>query len=454
MNEPLSNALPQITAEIPPDPLHESPSTSSQPRKHSGQGRSARGEGQPNKEGGPQRKTAKLVGVRVDSSGMVYRFLSTLREIKSGDLVYLHGKEEEILAQVLFVVEAQPGDNLQERLYTGSFDKIGRILSASEKQFVAEKSSLEQKAKQLCRKYMQDLQLEMRLSHIHYQPGGNRIIVYFTAENRVDFRELVRLLGTQLKVRVEMRHIGVRDETKLLGGMGLCGQPFCCASYLKRFHPVSVRMAKNQELSLNPEGISGTCGRLLCCLEYENSTYQALREGMPRLKQMVQTNDGREGVVQAIHPLTETVDLQLADGNRLCVARCDLCLKQQPPPATEEEESLNLEEEEIFREELPAATPPQQGAERRPAETRRQQPRPHLAKRENQRERPNSRNQAAAMTPDQTVAAVAETNPSGSSTQTAAESNPEPTAVGTPPQTRKRRRRRRGPPPAETKETA
>ncbi|MBF0099229.1 MAG: hypothetical protein HQM05_18060, partial [Magnetococcales bacterium] len=275
MNEPLSIPPFPTEAEGPAGPgqnaLEEALPPPTAPRKvpHSRPPR----DGHHHKENGAARRNNKLVGVRVTSSGMVYRFLSTLKELKNGDLVYLHGKEEEVLGEVLYVVEAQPGDNLQERLYTGSFDKIGRILSEAERQFVADKEALERRAKQLCREKIEELQLDMRLSHVHYQPGGGRIVVYFTAENRVDFRELVRLLGTQLKVRVEMRHIGVRDETKLLGGLGLCGNAFCCTTYLKRFHPVSVRMAKNQELSLNPEGISGTCGRLLCCLEYENSTY-------------------------------------------------------------------------------------------------------------------------------------------------------------------------------------
>ncbi|MBF0460228.1 MAG: hypothetical protein HQL87_02415 [Magnetococcales bacterium] len=279
----------------------------------------------PAKEASGAKKVNKLVGVRVPSAGMVYRFVSTLREIQVGDAVLLQDQEEETVGWVVFVVEGQAGELFQDRLFPGGFEKIIRVLSENERDFLHAREGLEHQARKVCREKIRELQLPMRLSKVHYLPGGGKVVVYFTAESRVDFRELVRLLGSQLKVRVEMRHIGVRDETKLLGGIGLCGHEFCCRSYLERFHPVSVRMAKNQELSLNPEGISGTCGRLLCCLEYENATYQALREGLPRLKQSVQALDGREGVVQAVHPLMGTVDVQLGDGSRACFGQCDLC---------------------------------------------------------------------------------------------------------------------------------
>jgi cell fate regulator YaaT (PSP1 superfamily) len=397
---------------------------------------------------------------------MVYRFLSSLKEIKIADLVYLQGKEEEVLGEVLYVVEAQPGDNVQERLYTGSFDKIGRILSEAERQFVADKAELELRAKQICREKINELQLDMRLSHVHYQPGGGRIIVYFTAENRVDFRELVRLLGTQLKVRVEMRHIGVRDEAKLLGGIGLCGHAFCCTTYLKRFHPVSVRMAKNQDLSLNPEGISGTCGRLLCCLEYENSTYQTLREGMPRLKQVVQTQDGREGTVQAIHPLNETVDLILSDGNRLCVSRCDLCLKaQQPPPGGAEEGNLPPDEAGL-PDGAPADGPLQTEHGPRPVAAKGGAQRPNQAKRELQRgERTRGRPERAPPPAKHPGLATETPAPLADAQPASAPSTPAPgesvAASGTADTaettelhaaTRRRRRRRRSHQQVETKE--
>ncbi|MEO5341028.1 MAG: hypothetical protein H7837_11035 [Magnetococcus sp. MYC-9] len=270
------------------------------------------------------KKTTRLVGVRIPDSGMIYRFVSTLRELRPGDAVFLLGKEEESIGWVQFVTDLDGRELLQERVFTGVFDRILRPLTGAERTFMESRELLEQQAKRVCHTLIRELQLPMRLSRVQYLVAGGKLLVFFTAEGRVDFRELVRVLGSRLKVRVEMRHIGVRDEAKLLGGVGLCGREFCCTSHLKRFHPVSVRMAKNQDLSLNPEGISGSCGRLLCCLAYENSTYQALREGMPRLKQLVHSVDGREGLVQAVHPLMGTVEFQMADGSRVCCARCDL----------------------------------------------------------------------------------------------------------------------------------
>ncbi|MBF0184647.1 MAG: hypothetical protein HQM06_09700 [Magnetococcales bacterium] len=452
MNEPTLSA----TTSPPADALLENGPEAvaplpAAPRKQGGHGKAHR-EGHGHRENGTHpRKNAKLVGVRVAANGMVYRFLSLLKEIKIGDWVYLHGKEEEILGEVLYLSEAQSGENLQERLYTGSFDKIGRILSEAEKEFVADKERLEKEAKQVCQEKIVELQLEMHLSHVHYLSGGGRIVVYFTAENRVDFRELVRQLGTQLKVRVEMRHIGVRDESKILGGLGLCGQPFCCSSFLKRFHPVSVRMAKNQELSLNPEGISGTCGRLLCCLEYENSTYQALREGMPRMKQTVQTVDGREGSVQAIHPLTEKVDLLLADGNRVCVARCELCLNQPLAQLPEEDAGATTEEESIGEGLPPGNTRKRPTAAVTAMEPKQEQNRPSSGRRENQRERQRGRGERpAAAPPTETATNQAPVGDHRLPTATAAT---EPPPLPGQPNPRKRRRRRRSQGNAEAKET-
>ena len=331
--------------------------------------------GDASREGGGGKKTGRLIGVRVAASGMVYRFISLLQEIKVGDAVLLHGKaEEESVGWVVFVLEENGEESFQERLFTGGFAKIVRVLSGAERRFfdpnnrTSGQAALESRAKTICQAKIQELQLPMRLSKVQYLLGGSKLLVYFTAESRVDFRELVRILGSRLKARVEMRHIGVRDEAKLLGGLGLCGREFCCSSHLKRFHPVSVRMAKNQELSLNPEGISGACGRLLCCLEYENSTYQALREGLPKIKQSAQTLDGRQGVVYAVHPLTGTVDLQLTDGTRACCARCEL--RGGEGGGDGAQQALPLLEREGKKPLLEGAVPPQESREARLADAK------------------------------------------------------------------------------------
>lgn len=283
-------------------------------------------------------KMGRLIGIKIQSSSLVYRFFNTARHIKVDDIILLIVNEEEIIGSVLYVTEEGTKESFEDRIFLGNFDpknvsdKGIRVLSESEKQFFDLREERELQAKIFCREKIREMQLPMKISKVNYILTGNKAVFYFTAENRVDFRELVRILGSHLKIRVEMRHIGVRDETKILGGMGVCGDEFCCSKYLTKFHPVSVRMAKNQELSLNPDGISGTCGRLLCCLEYENATYQTLREGLPKMKKPVQTVDGREGTVYAVYPLREAVGVQFGDGSRACVAQCDLCPKGTPLP--------------------------------------------------------------------------------------------------------------------------
>ena len=278
------------------------------------------------------KKVGHLVGIRVPTSSMTYRFFSIVQDIKVDDSILLRVQDDEIAGLVVFVTEEKgTKEFFQDRLFVGNYDvgavkdTITQILSEREQRFFGARETMEAEAKYFCKGQIREMGLPMKLIKVIYVFGGSKAIFFFTAEKRVDFRELVRALGRHLKVRVEMRHVGVRDDTKILGGMGVCGNAFCCSQHLQKFHPVSVRMAKNQELSLNPEGISGTCGRLLCCLAYEDAAYQALRSDLPKLKKQVQTLDGREGVVCSIHPLTQTVDLQFTDGSRSCVAHCDLC---------------------------------------------------------------------------------------------------------------------------------
>lgn len=278
-----------------------------------------------------KKKTGRLVGVTLPNSCMTFRFFTTARDVQVGDLVLLRTKENETVGSVAYVTDEGTRDAFQDRVFTGVYESNEakstgiRVLSKSDRQFFDVREKREHEAKIFCREKIREMKLPMKLSNVRYLLTGHKAVFFFTAENRVDFRELVRLLGSHLKMRVEMRHVGVRDEAKILGGMGLCGNEFCCSQFLKKFHPVSVRMAKIQELSLNPEGISGTCGRLLCCLAYENSAYQALREGLPKTKKRVQTVDGREGVVYSVYPLTESVGVQFGDGSRVNVPRCELC---------------------------------------------------------------------------------------------------------------------------------
>ena len=150
----------------------------------------------------------------------------------------------------------------------------------------------------ICEKKIQKLGLAMTLVEVEYTFDESKILFYFTADTRIDFRELVKELAMTFKTRIELRQIGVRDECKMKGGLGICGRPFCCNSFMNDFHTVSIKMAKEQSLSLNPAKISGTCGRLMCCLQYEQSTYETLNKNLPRVGSLVKTPDGNGSVVE------------------------------------------------------------------------------------------------------------------------------------------------------------
>ncbi|MBF0611131.1 MAG: hypothetical protein G8345_03245 [Magnetococcales bacterium] len=257
-----------------------------------------------------------VVGIRMGKSCMTFRLHVTLPEIRVGDGVILDTKEGE---QVGWVVSALPkqADQNYEPPYPGKILGIRRRLTQQERENVRSNTEKEQKTKQICWRLVDELKLDMRIARVEFSLDGNKAVIYFTAENRVDFRELVKLLAKEIRARVELRQIGVRDETRLLGGLGPCGRVFCCSMFLTEFRPVSVRMAKNQDLSLNPESISGLCGRLMCCLSYENEAYLELRKNLPKLNSRFLNKDGIEVVVRAVHPMTNSLEVQLPTGDKV-----------------------------------------------------------------------------------------------------------------------------------------
>ena len=173
-----------------------------------------------------------------------------------------------------------------------------RIATAQDERVVAENRQKEKRAFDICLQKIADHQLDMQLVSAEYAFDGSKILFFFTADERVDFRELVKQLASALHTRIELRQIGVRDKAKMVGGLGICGRPFCCASFLEDFQPVSIKMAKTQNLSLNPTKISGTCGRLMCCLKYEQEAYEDLIRTSPKLESFVDTPEGRGTVVE------------------------------------------------------------------------------------------------------------------------------------------------------------
>ena len=185
----------------------------------------------------------------------------------------------------------------------------------------------EKEAFDVCQKKILQHKLEMKLVRVECSFDGNKILFFFTADGRVDFRELVKDLASAFRARIELRQIGVQDEAKMLGGLGICGRPFCCAQFLDDFMPVSIKMAKTQNLSLNPTKISGTCGRLMCCLKYEQNAYEDAQKRMPKQESFVQTPDG-PGNVKAVDLLRETVKVSLdsAPETQKCYHNCEICV--------------------------------------------------------------------------------------------------------------------------------
>ena len=184
-----------------------------------------------------------------------------------------------------------------------------RVATERDKRQEEENKEKEKKAFEICLEKIRKHELDMKLIDAEYTFDNNKVLFYFTADGRIDFRELVKDLAGVFKTRIELRQIGVRDETKIRGGIGVCGRPLCCHTHLPEFIPVSIKMAKEQNLSLNPTKISGVCGRLMCCLKHEEETYEELNKKLPNVGDFVNTNDGKRGEVQSVNVLRQLVKI-------------------------------------------------------------------------------------------------------------------------------------------------
>ena len=236
-----------------------------------------------------------------------------------------------------------------------------RIATDNDKHTAAYNRSREKEAFDVCKKKIQQHKLEMKLVRVECSFDGSKILFFFTADGRVDFRELVKDLAGVFRARIELRQIGVRDEAKMIGGLGICGRPFCCSQFMDEFLPVSIKMAKTQSLSLNPTKISGTCGRLMCCLKYEQDAYEDAIKRMPKNDSFVLTPDGT-GNVSDINVLKETVNVRLDDrpeGAR-CYHNCEVCVLRNGKGSREgivvPDKRPERYIEPIAEEELPAIT--------------------------------------------------------------------------------------------------
>ena len=244
----------------------------------------------------------KVIGVRFRTAGKIYFFAPGKLEIRQGDNVIVETARGVEFGRVV----CGPKD-VDDSAVVQPLKPVIRLANDQDRKTVEKNKQKEKEAFKICQEKIKKHKLEMKLVDVEYTFDGNKILFYFTADGRIDFRELVKDLAAVFRTRIELRQIGVRDETKLKGGIGICGRPLCCSTYLTEFSAVSIKMAKEQNLSLNPTKISGVCGRLMCCLNNEEETYEVLNSQLPSVGDTVMTNDGLTGVVHSLSVLRKQV---------------------------------------------------------------------------------------------------------------------------------------------------
>lgn len=243
-----------------------------------------------------------IIGVRFRKAGKIYYFEPNGLEVEVGQHVIV-----ETSRGVEYGTVVLSPREVSDEAISSPLKPVIRLATEEDDATEAANKEKEKEAMAICREKIAKHELEMRLLDCEYTFDGNKVLFYFTADGRVDFRELVKDLAAVFRIRIELRQIGVRDETKIVGGIGICGRALCCHTYLADFAPVSIRMAKEQNLSLNPTKISGVCGRLMCCLKNEEEAYEELNSRLPNIGDRVTTNDGLQGEVSAVSVLKQMV---------------------------------------------------------------------------------------------------------------------------------------------------
>lgn len=244
----------------------------------------------------------KVIGVRFRTAGKIYFFDPVKFDIKRGDHVIVETARGVEYGTVVGDPKEVDDDKVIQPL-----KPVLRVATKRDDEQEANNKVKEKEAFKICLEKIKKHKLEMKLIDAVYTFDNNKVLFYFTADGRIDFRELVKDLASVFKTRIELRQIGVRDETKILGGIGICGRPLCCHAHLSEFVPVSIKMAKEQNLSLNPTKISGVCGRLMCCLKHEEETYEYLNKKLPNVGDFVTTEDGLKGEVHSVNVLRQLV---------------------------------------------------------------------------------------------------------------------------------------------------
>ena len=283
----------------------------------------------------------EIIGVRFKSGGKQYYFDPNGQAVAPGQGVIIE------TSRGLEYGECTQGNTMvEDEAVVQPLRPLVRLATQKDLDTVAKNREKEARAFSICQEKIAAHGLDMKLVEVEYNFEGNKILFFFTSEGRVDFRALVKDLAGVFHARIELRQIGVRDEAKMLGGLGICGKPFCCATFLDEFQPVSIKMAKTQNLSLNPTKISGTCGRLMCCLKYEQEAYEDAVRRMPKNESFVETPEG-VGTVSQVNLLKETVKVRLEEQPEVpkCFHNCEICVVRNgkgklpegyvPPPPEE-----------------------------------------------------------------------------------------------------------------------
>ncbi len=253
----------------------------------------------------------EVIQVRLREAGKITYFSTGGTKFKVGDQVIVEADRGLDYGQVLSETEAIMDSDLEEPL-----KKVVRKANLWDLNQIEKNKKKSREVIETCSKKIHDRKLQMKLIDAEFSFDRSKVIFYFTAEGRVDFRDLVKDLANAFKTRIELKQIGVRDEAKILGGLGPCGRALCCATYLKDFEPVTIKMAKEQNLPLNPTKISGLCGRLMCCLGYEYKTYKDLMKGMPKEGEIIKTEKGNAKVI-SINAIKRSVTAELEDGSQI-----------------------------------------------------------------------------------------------------------------------------------------
>ncbi|MEG0564824.1 MAG: stage 0 sporulation family protein [Hungatella sp.] len=244
----------------------------------------------------------KVIGVRFRNAGKVYYFAPGKFVIEAGEHVIV-----ETARGIEYGYVVLGNREVADSKVVQPLKAVIRMANAEDKATESNNKQKEKDAFKVCLEKIRKHNLEMKLIDVEYTFDNNKVLFYFTADGRIDFRELVKDLAAVFKTRIELRQVGVRDETKIVGGIGVCGRALCCHSYLSEFIPVSIKMAKEQNLSLNPTKISGVCGRLMCCLKNEEETYEYLNSNLPGIGDFVTTDDGLKGEVHSVNVLRQQV---------------------------------------------------------------------------------------------------------------------------------------------------